>query len=433
MAVEPTLGFSSPATFAARHLRRNFGCLVLDFGTFGVGMSFASTATIIPALAERLGASNLIIGAIPAISILGFALPPLFYANYTERVRAKLPFILKYTVWERLPFLMLAALAYFLAEREPAVVVAGILLALATMSAVGGALMPAWMDLIAKAIPATYRGRLMAFSSTIGAGLGMGGAAVAGYYLATYRYPLNYSLCLLSGFVFLMLSWVALAMVKEPMLETHRDEMGFGAYARRLPTILRRDRDFSLYLVARAVGSLAGMAGGFYAVFALRDLAAPEYQVARFTLVLLAGQTAAGLLFGYLADHLGHKPVLVVGMLATVLGNLVALLAGSIWHVYAVFFFVSVSGTAGVVSALNLAMEFAPEAERPTYIGLATTLIAPLGFASSLIAGLLADVVGYRVVFAVAGTFAVAAALVLALWVRDPRRVAREVTEARSA
>ncbi len=65
-------------------------------------MAFATPATLIPAFAERLGAPNLLIGAIPALMTAGWMLPAVFAANYTQSLARKLPFILKYTVFERI-------------------------------------------------------------------------------------------------------------------------------------------------------------------------------------------------------------------------------------------------------------------------------------------------------------------------------------------
>ena len=72
-------------------MRHNVVALGIDFGLFGVGLSFASQSTILPAFAAHLGASNLIIGAIPALMTLGWNLPTLFAAGYTESLAQKLP------------------------------------------------------------------------------------------------------------------------------------------------------------------------------------------------------------------------------------------------------------------------------------------------------------------------------------------------------
>src|SRR5207253_8433246 len=111
-----------------------------------VGIPFASQATILPAFAAHLGPPNVVIGAIPAVMTLGWFLPSLFAAGHTEALARKLPFVVRYTIWERAPFLVLALAAFLLAERAPGVTLALLLLMLLTLTGVGGVLMPAWMD-----------------------------------------------------------------------------------------------------------------------------------------------------------------------------------------------------------------------------------------------------------------------------------------------
>lgn len=48
-----------------------------DFSLYVVGLAFASQSTILPAFAEHLGAPNIVIGAIPAVTTLGWLLPSL--------------------------------------------------------------------------------------------------------------------------------------------------------------------------------------------------------------------------------------------------------------------------------------------------------------------------------------------------------------------
>ena len=71
------------ADAAPRHVRHNTVALGIDFGLFLIGLSFASQSTILPAFAAHLGASNVVIGAIPALMTLGWNLPSLFAAGYT--------------------------------------------------------------------------------------------------------------------------------------------------------------------------------------------------------------------------------------------------------------------------------------------------------------------------------------------------------------
>jgi len=66
-----------------------------DLALFLIGLSFASQATILPAFAQHLGASHVLIGAIPAVMTLGWFLPALFTAGHTAALPEKLPFVLR--------------------------------------------------------------------------------------------------------------------------------------------------------------------------------------------------------------------------------------------------------------------------------------------------------------------------------------------------
>jgi MFS family permease len=415
---------SDPASldrFVAAHLRRNFTALGADYGIFMLGMAFASTTTIVPAFAERLGASNLLIGAIPSVMTLGYSLPPLFFSNYTERLERKLPTLLAGTILERLPLLALALTAAFVAVWSPALALGLFYLSLLVHTGFGGILMPAWMDIIGKVIPTNLRGRLFALGNVIGSGLGLGGAAISGWFLVTYPYPTNYALCFGAGFLCLIVSYFFLAATKEPAIKSLKAPVGTLDYLRTLPDILRRDRDFTWFLLARTLSPFGAMSTGFFTVFALRTLGAPEYKIAEFTLVLLAAQTVANFAFGYLADHRGHKLVLIAGAVALIVGNVLALGCTSVEEVNLLFVCSAIATAAGSVSINNIALEFAPLADRPTYIGLSSTLFAPFSVVAPLIAGLLADSQGYYPVFAMGAAFSVLYALALALRVRDPR------------
>jgi MFS family permease len=165
------------------------------------------------------------------------------------------------------------------------------------------------------------------------------------------------------------------------------------------------------------------MASGFYTVYALRAWEAPAAKAGVFTALLVAGHALGTLTLGWVADHAGHRLVLLVGMAATAAANVVALLAPTLPVFEVVFVLAGVHTAAINVSAMNVLLEFAPTPEaRPTYVGLGTTSMAPVAFAAPLGAGLLADASGFRAVFVVALLAGVTGLAMLAALVRDPRR-----------
>jgi len=195
-----------------------------------------------------------------------------------------------------------------------------------------------------------------------------------------------------------------------------------------VPALLRGDQIFILFVVARVLSFGAAMGAGFFTVYALRVLRAPASDVGVFTALFVSGQMVGLLALGWIADHAGHRLVIALGVGAAIAMNVAALAAGAPSTFVAVFALYGVFNAAIQISALNVVLEFAPSAQqRPTYVGIDRTFLAPFGFGIPLAGGLLVDVVGYRVVFGASAVLAAACVIVLLVFVRDPRYAALEL------
>jgi predicted MFS family arabinose efflux permease len=72
--------------------------------------------------------------------------------------------------------------------------------------------------------------------------------------------------------------------------------------------------------------------------------------------------------------------------------------------------------------AMAMTVEFGTEAERPVYIGMSNTLIAPAAILAPIFGGWLADQAGYPATFLVSAIGGFLTVIVLLLLVRDPQR-----------
>ncbi len=89
-----------------------------------------------------------------------------------------------------------------------------------------------------------------------------------------------------------------------------------------------------------------------------------------------------------------------------------------------VFLLLGAAIAAELTSSLNIILEFCAPEDRPTYIGLTNTLLAPTLALAPILGGWLATLTGgYHNLFLVAAACAGLGALLLILWVREPRRV----------
>jgi MFS family permease len=414
---------AAPPRVSERTHRRSAFLLAADLATFHLGMAFASQNTVIPAFAERLGAPNLLIGAIPALMTVGWMLPSVFAANYTQGLARKLPFILKWTILERVSYPLLGLAAIWLAPRWPGATLAVLLGLLLLMAVIGGLLMPAWLDLIGRVVPTTARGRFFALANGGGALLGLAGAVGVGFLLDRYPFPLGYGLSFLAGSACLAFSYVFLALVREPPSPPLGARLPHLAYLRRLPGLIRANRNLGRFLAARALAVAGQMANGFFTVYALKELGAGDAAVGIFTALMLAAQTAGAFAFGWLADRRGHVLGLTLGAAASGLAALAALAARDVLTLYPVFVVAGLSLAATQVSGMAVGMELGPDDERPTYVAINNSWVAPYALVAPLAGGLMADQLGYPVLFVTAAAFSAVAALVFALAVRDPRRL----------
>lgn len=160
-------------------------------------------------------------------------------------------------------------------------------------------------------------------------------------------------------------------------------------------------------------------------VYGTERFATDQASVARLTAlltgVLIGSQAISNLVWGFIGDIKGHKTVLVSASFILMLAALTALLASSqVWLVIS-FVLLGVYLAAEQVSSLNIILEFCEEQDRPTYIGLTNTLLAPLYALAPLLGAWIVTGFGYSALFTCAVVAAVVGGVALRVWVREPR------------
>ena len=403
-----------------RRFRRNFFANASDMSLWSFGFSFLSAATILPVYFVHLSSSTLLLGFIPALLDLGWFLPQLFTAQHVERLSRKKPLVVLLGSIERVPFLLMAIGAMWFARLPAATAVILFFVLMVIRALASGLVATPWQELIAKIIPIQWRGRFFGLSNSLGGGLGLIGSAIAALILASFPYPTNFALCFLLGFVLTGLSLAAFTFTIEPAQPLPEAAPAAG-YRKRLTTILRDNHNFRTYLLSRGLGYLGGMSSGFLAVYGVEHFQMGDAQAAVFTAVMSAAGMLSNIIWGMVGDRHGHKLVMEWST-ALWAGSLVlALVAPSGVIYYGVFALVGAANAGFIVSDLSIAMELGPEAQRPTYIGLARTLSAPFLFVARLIGGAVTQVWGFSWLFALALALTLSSLAMLRLRVVEPR------------
>jgi MFS family permease len=402
---------------------RNAAFNLLDGGLYGFGVGVTSFVTVLPLFVSQLTDSAILIGLIPALRGMGWQLPQLLTANRVARLSRYQPMMLRMIAHERLPYVGLVLIAWFLPSMSHGLALT-LTYAMLIWNALGGGLAATpWQSLIAKIIPGNRLGFFFGTQAAV-ANLCLSlGALVSGFLLERLASPSNYTVCFLITLVFMLVSWLAVAQVREPPHTPTQKPVAQRDFGRQLIAILKHDTNFGWFLVARVLSQMATMAFSFYIVYATKHFSMSAGVAGQMTAVFAATQIVANVVMGWLGDRLGHRSVMAMGALTATASALLAWLANELAWFYLVFMLAGIATVAIWTLALALSLDFGTLEERPAYIGLSNTLIAPATILAPLIGGWLADVWGYPFTFIASSLGGVATAVVMMTLLKDPKRL----------
>lgn len=394
---------------------------LLDGAFFGLAMGFTSFVTILPLFVRQMTDSALLIGLVPAIHNMGWMLPQLMTSRRISGMRRVKPWVLVATIQERLPFLVLGLVAWLLPRlgEQTALVITFIVLIWQGLG--GGITAAAWQTMISKIIPPQLRGTFYGGQSAAANLLSSGSAIVAGLILAKLPSPSDFTVLFLLNGVAMTISWFFLSRTVEEdslvpeVMEPSRD------YWRSVWNILKEDRNFSWFLVARTFSQFAMMGTAFYTVYSVDHLGMDEITIGLLTAVYLAAMIVMNPLMGWLGDRLGHLRVIQIATLAAIASALTAWLAPAPGWFFLVFILTAIGNVAFWTISMALILDFGTEQKRPAYIGLANSLIAPSAILAPVLGGWLADHFAYSTTFLVTALMGVFTAVAFFGFVRDPR------------
>ncbi|NPV85142.1 MAG: MFS transporter [Anaerolineae bacterium] len=404
-----------------QNLYHNIAVNLLDASFFGFALGFASFSTIIPLFFATMTDSALIIGLIPAIHNMGWQFPQLFTARKIGQLAYLKPYVLQNTIHERLPFLGFALIAFAL----PALgIKAGITLALILLIWQGigsGFAANGWQILISKVIPSSRLTTFFGFQSALFNLCASVAAIASGILLERLGQHFGFTACFLIACVMFTISWFGLYSTREPERKLGDVATNEAPIVTRTVQIIRSNRSFLWYIIARNLSHFGLMASAFYIVYAVKYYGVSKSTAGLLTSVLMASQTLATLFLGWLSDHWSKKWVLIIGMIFTALAPLLAAFVHTDQGFYPIFVLTGISNTVLFLS-MAYALNFGNTEEKPLYVGIANTLIAPSTILAPVLGGWLADVYGYPVTFLFAAAAAFLTTLLLIAFVSEPSK-----------
>jgi hypothetical protein len=363
---------------ACREVPPNFFLLIGSYVLTKLGDSIANPKTTLTWMMDAIGAPVALTGLLVPVRESGSLIPQLIIAAFVRRQPVR-----KW-VWVVGSLLQAAAVfAMGLTAWKLGGTVAGtaVVASLAVFSLSRGLSSVAAKDVLGKTIPKTRRGRVNGFSASAAglATLGVGAGLVA--VGADDGAPATF-FALLAGAAAL---WVAAAVLYSRIEEWRGETEGGGnalTEAIRKLALLRDDRPFRNFVIARALLLCSALSAPYYVILARRHETGVAGQLGFF---IIAGGLASSLsapFWGRLADWSSRTVMMLAALITSGLGFLAVAvelsaphIAASIWFYPAVFFVLMVAHSGVRLGRKTYVVDLAAGNQRTDYVAVSNSVI----------------------------------------------------------
>ncbi len=406
-----------------RYFRRNALGIMIDNSMFYIIALGLSQYTILPYYLSKLTDSKILIGLIPTVYVLGFALPQLFIARFLihkSRIKKYLVATAAAQRFSILAFFILTLVQNDLPAKSTIVL---FFIIYAVQNLITGCWFPMWVDFVGHALPHS-RGMVFGLSFLIGGLLSLAGGSLIIYLLETLPYPNAISAAAGIAFVASLISLAAILTWHEtvpPVAEESRESVIIN---RDIFRKIRINTNFQKYLLWRGVIIGIEMSLPYLTVSALERLDVVDTQVGIFAIILSISQTILNVFWGWLGDRISYLRVVLISTLIGCVGVFLATSATSILMFYLVFVCAGAMLSGQMLASINIIYEFSGTEDIPAYAAVSQLVLSPLSGLMPLIGGLIASAFGYRIMFPIAGLFGVGGLVGLSLKVKNPIRIA---------
>ncbi|WP_425148468.1 MFS transporter [Deinococcus sp.] len=380
---------------------RNYRLGVWNGWLATTGDGFLSVSVVVAGFAARLGASNAVIGLLPAIAQGGWMLPQMLVAARVRSLPFKLPTYRSAALFRTASYLTMVLAAALLAGR-PALCLTVFTLAMIVNALASGVSGLPFLEVCSKIIAPKQRAAFFGLRNLGGGLLAFGAGLLVRWILASpLPFPYTYALIFLLATTVYTAAYNIFGRVAEPP-DLPQSPSNVAEELRQIPHTLRADPAFRAFLVLRLVLAFASMGDPFYAVYALRGLGVPPSELGVFLMALSGAAPLSNVLWRRVAERKGSRRILRYSAAAACLAPLLAtLLTPGTASLYLLVFVASSVAAQGFnLGNTNHLLNIAPAEQRSRYIGSLNTIVG-LALFAPVLGGLLADRLGYRVVFVV--------------------------------
>jgi len=413
----PGMATETSEEFAARNLKWNAPVLLMEAGLFIFGLAVFDGATVFPVLMNKLGSPDWLIGVTRFLQTIGFAVPSLIAAHYIHGRPYHKRFMLGTTAVGRSLVQTLWPVILFFGRDHPRLALGYIVVVYSAFWMVDGFCAVSWTDIVAKAIPSSFRGRFFGLMQSISGVLAVVAGGIVTWVLEkqAFGFPENYAVLAAFWAGSSVTSFLFLTSVREPV-GVHIDpseKPAFGSFLKGMMPLLKKYPRVRSIVLLRWTLDGTGLATAYYVLHAQERLGVAVAATGVYLIAKNVGKIATGPLWGLISDR--YSPILTVRIIACCILAVPALGIASSYVspllMIPLFFLMGTAEDGLWTTCQNLLYASVGEADRPLAIGVVTTALT-ICAVYSLAGGVIATFMGYQATFYGALAFGLAGLIV---------------------
>ena len=287
----------------------NFTLHTIEGVLYLTGISFVSYETVMPKIVESLGGSPMMIALTPVLFLFTSALPTVFMAGRSDRVKYKLPFLVPFCTIQRVAFFLVALIAWFCSDNK--VIVYSILISVVWMGFFTGIIAPFWNSMCGNTVPSRYIPRLFAIRFGITSLLGILVGFMIKYILEWFPGRGGFGALFMISGIMIMVSLYFMSRIREP-----RSVSAKPRTTTLVPSYWEvvRNKDIINFTIARIFFGATYISIAFIPVKICEDLSLSDSWLGIFTVMVVIGAIAGNFFTIYWSNRFPLKHAQIISL-----------------------------------------------------------------------------------------------------------------------
>ena len=409
---------------ASKIYRSNSIAVMIEGALFSLIRLSISPYLVLPYYIQHLTKSPFLIGLIPVVFVIGFALPQIFMARIIQRSQNRIRLLILSAVAQRICMLGLLLLTIIQTRLPDSLTLGLFFLIYFLFNIARGCYSPSYIDFLGRGI-SSHRGKIIGSGNFLGGILNLLGALLLARLLTDLPYPQAITAIMAVSFTGSLISLGAILCLKdvsknEPVEvrpaagRPHVAAEASSNQAYQFPA-------FRTFLFWRAILVGLEMMLSFYTLYGLEKFNLPASYVGIFAAILTIADALGNPFWGWLGDRVGYLRVIVASTILGSAGALLAAFSANLWLFSMIFLLNGLMLSGQVLGGMNIIYEYAASRNVSIYVAYEQVMLSVLSsLAPVLGAGLIAKL-GYSVSSLVAGSCGVLGVIGMQFYVRSPR------------